>query len=366
MGRTAAAVTVAAMLMAACGGGTSTSGEPSASPSASPPTAQATPSEVDVRPEPGLYGREVVAAVPVGSNPISLAATDAGVLVLTQSRELVRIDPTSGQPTVLFDEVGDTGGIVLGPGGLWAASGQGPVTQYDEATGQPTGVTLANVVARRQIVAADDHLVALGFNFDYVPSSGDIGFENGPIQVIDPATGDLRDIPVESDTVDIVAHDGVVFGFRAGDAVLRADLATLEVTHRRDVDVDVPNNFNRISAIVGDELWFVVREVVVRLSLDDLSELGRIEVPGLLGPRWVAAHEGALHVVGDARLTAGSAVTSVGVWRVEPDAVSGAVDLGPLRSFDFFDAVVSGDSLWISKFNDRAVLRIPMADFPPA
>jgi YVTN family beta-propeller protein len=164
----------------------------------------------------------LVADIPVGTGPTSVAAGDGAVWVTnTADQTVMRIDPGTGtvRQTV---RVGDgPSGIAFGAGAIWVANGlAGEVSRIDVKT---------NEVVQKIPVGNSPAAVAFGERAVWVANADD-----RTVSRLNPASGHVDEpIPVEGPARGIAVGGGSVWlSDPVGNAVVRLDPRTKAVTAR--------------------------------------------------------------------------------------------------------------------------------------
>jgi YVTN family beta-propeller protein len=164
----------------------------------------------------------LVADIPVGTGPTSVAAGDGAVWVTnTADHTVERIDPRTGSVRQTV-KVGDgPSGIAFGAGAVWVANGlAGEVSRIDPTT---------NEVVQRIPVGNSPAAVAFGEGAVWVANADD-----RTVSRLNPASGHVDEpIPVEVPARGIAVGGGSVWlSDPVGNAVVRLDPRTKAVTRR--------------------------------------------------------------------------------------------------------------------------------------
>jgi YVTN family beta-propeller protein len=162
----------------------------------------------------------LVAAVPVGSGPSTVAAGDGAVWVVNKNDQTVsRIDVGTGTVRQTVKVGGGPSAVAVGAGAVWVANGlDGTVSRIDPKT---------NEVVQTITVGNTPSAIAYGEGAVWVTNADD-----GTLSKLDPASGDVvQTLPVDAPARGIAVGAGVVWlTDPVGNALVRLDARTTTVT----------------------------------------------------------------------------------------------------------------------------------------
>jgi streptogramin lyase len=315
------------MLLAACSGSDTGSGDDGAVP-------DQTPGASEVQPAPH---------VEVDSGPVGLTtAEDGSVWVVAAGDETVaRIPPGAHEPDLTVDVPGVPLRATSAYGSLWVTSFHGKkLLRIDPASGQVTASIRTG---------AGPEGVAAGFGSVWL-----VAQDAGKLLRIDPATSVVSteiELGVGARLV-AAGPDAMYVAHYADDAVLRVDPGKNEVTRSGDV-CDGP----QAMAVLDGKVWVTctLSDQLVALEATTLQPVAQVEVEG--SPDSVmAAPDGGLAVVAEEGPT---------LVMVDPASatVTGQTVLGDERALGDranLDLALAGGEAWVSSFNADRVYHVPL------
>ena len=282
--------------------------------------------------------RQVVARIPLGQNPISVAVGEGSVWVLDKDGSVRRIDPVTNKVTVIKGVAQDPRGIAVGQGAVWVADGtEDVVRKIDPASDRATASIPTQGPARNVSIGDDAVWAVTGTSILRIdPSSGKASEVGGLL--LPPSAPP----PLLTDRSAISAAGGIVWAtISAYPKLGRYGVATSDF---RLADLDV---LPLAMVATESDVWLAMCGTpgsVVRLDPQTAKPEATISAGGAVCPYRTPGDPLAI------------AVDSNGVWVT--DAVNGAISRidqttnqvdSPIRVGDTPTAIAVGlGSVWVT------------------